>query len=76
MKLDEYNHIRSLNPYRVLHQKGNDWGAAPNPTRNLRFLDFPIRFAAAKIILTDDAHARRMLKTIKTGAKRRRESEG
>ena len=28
-------------------KKGNDWGFAPNPTRNLRFLDFPIRFAAA-----------------------------
>ena len=28
---------------------GNDWGFAPNPTRNLRFLDFPARFAAVLI---------------------------
>ena len=26
--------------------RGDDWDSVPNPARNLRFLDFPIRFAA------------------------------
>ena len=30
---------------------GNDWDSVPNPARNLRFLDFPYRFAAVKIII-------------------------
>ena len=31
-------------------EKGNVWGFAPHPTRNLRFLDFPVRFAAVLIV--------------------------
>jgi len=30
-------------------EKGNVWGFTPHPTRNLRFLDFPVRFAAVLI---------------------------
>ena len=27
----------------ILHKMENAWGIAPNPTKNLRFLDFPLK---------------------------------
>ncbi len=47
----------------------NVWGSEPIAAENLRFLDFPIRFAGLKSFLVDDAHARRPSKRIKTAAK-------
>ena len=46
--------------------KGNVWGSVPNPAKNLRFLDFSLRYRKA---IAERKH-------IQAAAKRRREPEG